>query len=183
MEISRTSRHLAVFGIALGTLLLAGCSTPPGGNTAVSQQTAPSQPIPAIEPKLTPAPASSPSSDKRPDWPAWVLADCTPSSQMDPGPQARYRKSPVIRANWFPDGLRTMVVFRLEVTPQGELGRVAYLPADTDPRIVKAITQSLRSWKFKPGMRQGQAVTSCVEQPYELIFPPQPIPAGPDSAP
>ncbi|MDR2298715.1 MAG: energy transducer TonB [Comamonas sp.] len=177
MEISRTSHHLAAVGIALGTLLLAGCTTLPGGNYAVSQQTAPSQSTPPVEPE------SSPASDQRSDWPAWVLSDCTPSSQMDPGPQARYRKSPVIRANWFPDGLRTLVVFRLEVTPQGELGRVAYLPADTDPRIVKAITQSLKSWKFKPGMRQGQAVTSCVEQPYELIFPPHPEPAASDSAP
>ena len=75
------------------------------------------------------------------------------------------------------------MVFRLEVTAQGQLGRVAYQPADADPRIVKSILQSLKRWQFKPGMRQGQPVTSCFEQPYELVFPrvqeidPEPKPA------
>lgn len=159
MEISRSPRQLTTFSIALGALLLAGCTLP----------LAPT-PSPTPLPASTPAPAQ-PSDDKSSDWPAWVLADCTPASQMEPGPQARHRRSPVIQASWFPDGLRTMVVFRLEVTPQGELGRVAYLPTDTDPRIVKAIMQSLKRWKFKPGLRQGQPVTACFEQPYDLIFP------------
>jgi hypothetical protein len=69
------------------------------------------------------------------------------------------------------------VVFRLEVTAQGQLGRVAYQPADADPRIVKSIMRSLERWKFKPGMRQGQPVTSCFEQPYQLVFPRQEIDA------
>ncbi len=67
------------------------------------------------------------------------------------------------------------MVFRLEVTAQGQLGRVAYLPADTDARIVKSIMRSLERWKFKPGMRQGQAVTACFEQPYQLVFPRQEV--------
>jgi hypothetical protein len=35
--------------------------------------------------------------------------------------------------------------------------------------------RSLERWKFKPGMRQGQAVTACFEQPYQLVFPRQEV--------
>jgi hypothetical protein len=62
------------------------------------------------------------------------------------------------------------VVFRLEVTAQGQLGRVAYQPADTDPRIVKSIMRSLERWKFKPGMRQGQPVTPASSSPTNWCF-------------
>jgi hypothetical protein len=96
----------------------------------------------------------------------------TPPAQLDQQPPRRHT-TPFISAHWFPNGLETTVVFRLEVTAQGQLGRVAYQPADTDPRIVKSIMRSLERWKFKPGMRQGQPVTSCFEQPYQLVFPRQ----------
>lgn len=168
MHIPRFPRPAAACAAVLGALLLAACTTPPVSGSAGSA--AAPQPAAASEPAA--AAASTPSSRATPSrWLAWLHEDCTPASQMDVGPQARYRRPPVIHASWFPDGLRTHVVFRLEVTPQGKLGRLAYLPADTDPRIVTAIMQSLQRWKFRPGMRQGRPVTACFEQPYDLVFP------------
>lgn len=43
MEISRTSRHLAVFGIALSALLLTACTTPPASKSPWAECTAASE--------------------------------------------------------------------------------------------------------------------------------------------
>lgn len=98
--------------------------------------------------------------------------ECVPLSQLDQQPRLSRQTSPTIQSSWFPKGLHTTVTFLLEVTPQGGLGRVLWQPANADTRIVNAIQKSLMRWKFKPGMRQGQPATYCLEQPYELIFPP-----------
>jgi hypothetical protein len=164
MEISRHPRCLAACSTVLAALLLGACA----GNPAIPPQ--------AVEPPPEPQAESAPASSGQTEgWPAWIAADCIPPGQLDRSPQARQRRTPVIHVHWFPQGLETRVVFRLEVTPQGKLGRVAYLPADTDPRIVAAIMRSLQRWKFEPGMRQGQPVTACFEQPYALSFPRQDI--------
>ncbi|MDH1473438.1 energy transducer TonB [Comamonas thiooxydans] len=179
MDISRTSHLAAACAASLTALLLGACSH-------LSDGSQPKQPpnagIPSTvsgQPEPTPAPPLD-TQHRRPqsmEWPAWIKADCTPLAQLDRQPQPRRHTTPFISAHWFPNGLETTVVFRLEVTAQGQLGRVAYQPADADPRIVKSILQSLKRWKFKPGMRQGQSVTSCFEQPYQLVFPRQEIDA------
>ena len=97
-------------------------------------------------------------------------AECTPASQLDTETKVLYRSQPRIQPHWFPDGLHTRVVYQFEVTPEGKMGRKIYEPADADPRIVKAIERSFQYWRFKPASRNGQPVTTCFEQPYELIF-------------
>ena len=97
-------------------------------------------------------------------------AECTPASQLDTETKVLYRSQPRIQPHWFPDGLHTRVVYQFEVTPEGKIGRKIYEPADADPRIVKAIERSFQYWRFKPASRNGQPVTTCFEQPYELIF-------------
>ncbi|UNV88887.1 MULTISPECIES: energy transducer TonB [Comamonas] len=167
MDTSRHSRCLAAYAAyaaVLGALLLSACA----GNPAMAPKVADITPQPQAD-------SASASGGQTVNWPAWIKADCTPPAQLDRQPQPRRHTTPFISAHWFPNGLETTVVFRLEVTAQGELGRVAYQPADTDPRIVKSIMRSLERWKFKPGMRQGQPVTSCFEQPYQLVFPRQEI--------
>ena len=171
MDFTRTP-HLAA--ASLLSLLLGACSSLPDDSQPKPLARADTPDTVSPKPELTPAPASP----KRPqsmEWPAWINADCTPPAQLDQQPRPRRHTTPFISAHWFPNGLETTVVFRLEVTAQGQLGRVAYQPADTDPRIVKSIMRSLERWKFKPGMRQGQAVTACFEQPYQLVFPRQEV--------
>lgn len=164
MDTSRHSRCLAAYAAVLGALLLSACA----GNPAMAPKVADITPQPQAD-------SASASGGQTVNWPAWINADCTPPAQLDRQPQPRRHTTPFISAHWFPNGLETTVVFRLEVTAQGQLGRVAYQPADADPRIVKSILRSLERWKFKPGMRQGQPVTSCFEQPYQLVFPHQEI--------
>ncbi|MEX8192450.1 energy transducer TonB [Comamonas guangdongensis] len=165
MEISRHSRCLALCTSFLTALLLGACAG------AIPPQ--------AVEPTPEPQADSTPASSGQAEgWPAWIAADCIPPGQLERSPRAQQRGTPVIHANWFPQGLQIQVVVRLEVTPQGELGRVAYLPAGTDPRIMAAITRSLKRWKFEPGMRDGKPVTACFEQPYALSFPRQDIPSS-----
>lgn len=137
---------------ALAALMLGGCTT-----------TAPSKPSKTQSVETT---VSQPSRPQSTD------SQCVALSQLDQQPQLRRHTRPLIQSNWFPDGLTTKVTFLLEVTHEGKLGRVTWQPTDADPRIVNAIQKSLARWKFKPGMRDGQPVTSCFEQPYELIFPP-----------
>jgi hypothetical protein len=170
MDISRTSHLAAAFFAQLAArslLHLSDGSQPKPPSAGISQTV-------SGQPELTPAPAISTASTEHG---MACLDQCrlhTPA-QLDQQPQPRRHTTPFISAHWFPNGLETTVVFRLEVTAQGQLGRVAYQPADTDPRIVKSIMRSLERWKFKPGMRQGQPVTSCFEQPYQLVFPRQEI--------
>ena len=152
MPISNFSRPAAIGAITLATLMLGACTTvapDKPGNTESAQATV-----------------------SQPSWPEWTRTECVPMAKLDQQPQLRRQTSPIIQSSWFPKGLSTTVTFLLEVTPQGTLGRVLWQPAKTDPRIVKTIQNSLTRWKFKPGMRQGQPVTTCFEQPYELIFPP-----------
>ena len=172
MDFTRTP-HLAA--ASLLSLLLGACSSLPDDSQPKPLASADTPQTVSPKPELTPAPAASPKRPQSMEWPAWINADCTPPAQLDQQPRPRRHTTPSISAHWFPNGLETMVIFRLEVTAQGELGRVAYQPADTDPRIVKSIMRSLKLWKFKPGMRQGQAVTACFEQPYQLVFPRQEI--------
>lgn len=179
MDISRTSHLAAACAASLTALLLGACSHLSDGSRLKPDAVADTPAIVSAQPELTPAPAAPLDAQSKPprstEWPAWINADCTPPAQLDQQPRPRRHTTPFISAHWFPNGLETTVVFRLEVTAQGELGRVAYQPADTDPRIVKSIMRSLERWKFKPGMRQGQPVTSCFEQPYQLVFPRQEI--------
>ncbi|OAD85604.1 hypothetical protein ATN89_02535 [Comamonas thiooxydans] len=175
MDISRTSHLAAACAASLTALLLGACSHLSDGSQPKQPPNAGISSTVFGQPEPTPAPPLD-TQHKRPqsmEWPAWINADCTPPAQLDRQPQPRRHTTPFISAHWFPNGLETTVVFRLEVTAQGELGRVAYQPADADPRIVKSIMRSLERWKFKPGMRQGQPVTSCFEQPYQLVFPRQ----------
>lgn len=179
MDISRTSHLAAACAASLTTLLLGGCSQLSDGSRLKPDRTADTPGIVSAQAEPTPAPAAPLGAQSKPirntEWPAWINADCTPPAQLDQQPRPRRHTTPFISAHWFPNGLETTVVFRLEVTAQGQLGRVAYQPADADPRIVKSILRSLKRWQFKPGMRQGQAVTACFEQPYELVFPRQEI--------
>lgn len=150
MRIPQQSSPALICTIVLAALMLGACSTAPGsGKDTKDTETVRAQPA----------------------WPEWTRTDCIPLSQLDRQPRLRRHTSPIIQAQWFPDGLQTSVTFLLEITPQGELGRVLWKPVDTDPRVIKAIQKSLVRWRFEPGMRQGQPVTSCYEQPYELIFP------------
>lgn len=177
MDISRTSHLAAACAASLTALLLGACSHLSDGSQPKQPPNAGISSTVSGQPEPTPAPPLD-TQHKRPqsmEWPAWINADCTPPAQLDRQPQPRRHTTPFISAHWFPNGLETTVVFRLEVTAQGQLGRVAYQPADADPRIVKSIMRSLERWKFKPGMRQGQPVTSCFEQPYQLVFPRQEI--------
>lgn len=177
MDISRTSHLAAACAASLTALLLGACSHLSDGSQPKQPPNAGIPSTVSEQPEPTPATPLD-TQHRRPqsmEWPAWIKADCTPPAQLDRQPQPRRHTTPFISAHWFPNGLETTVVFRLEVTAQGELGRVAYQPADTDPRIVKSIMRSLERWKFKPGMRQGQPVTSCFEQPYQLVFPRQEI--------
>ncbi|MCO8249980.1 energy transducer TonB [Comamonas thiooxydans] len=177
MDISRTSHLAAACAASLTALLLGACSHLSDGSQPKQPPNAGISSTVFGQPEPTPAPPLD-TQHKRPqsmEWPAWINADCTPPAQLDRQPQPRRHTTPFISAHWFPNGLETTVVFRLEVTAQGQLGRVAYQPADADPRIVKSIMRSLERWKFKPGMRQGQSVTSCFEQPYQLVFPRQEI--------
>ncbi|KOC28518.1 hypothetical protein GL58_25220 [Comamonas testosteroni] len=172
MDFTRTP-HLAA--ASLLSLLLGACSSLPSDSQPKPLANANTPDTVSPKPEPTPAPAASPKRPQSMEWPAWINADCTPPAQLDQQPRPRRHTTPIISAHWFPNGLETTVVFRLEVTAQGQLGRVAYQPADTDPRIVKSIMRSLERWKFKPGMRQGQAVTACFEQPYQLVFPRQEV--------
>ena len=172
MDFTRTP-HLAA--ASLLSLLLGACSSLPGDSLPKPLANADIPDTVSPKPELTPAPAALPKRPQSMEWPAWINADCTPPAQLDQQPRPRRHTTPHVSAHWFPNGLETTVVFRLEVTAQGQLGRVAYLPADTDARIVKSIMRSLERWKFKPGMRQGQAVTACFEQPYQLVFPRQEV--------
>ena len=174
MHSTRTP-HLAA--ASLLSLLLGACSSLPDDSQPKPLASADTPQTVSPKPELTPAPAASPKRPQSTEWPAWIHADCTPPAQLDQQPRPRRHTTPFISAHWFPNGLETTVVFRLEVTAQGQLGRVAYQPADTDPRIVKSIMRSLERWKFKPGMRQGQPVTACFEQPYQLVFPRQAVDA------
>ena len=177
MDISRTSHLAAACAASLTALLLGACSHLSDGSQPKQPPNAGISITVSGQPEPTPAPPLD-TQHRRPqsmEWPAWIKADCTPPAQLDRQPQPRRHTTPFISAHWFPNGLETTVVFRLEVTAQGELGRVAYQPADTDPRIVKSIMRSLERWKFKPGMRQGQPVTACFEQPYQLVFPRQEV--------
>ncbi|WP_291595615.1 energy transducer TonB [Comamonas sp.] len=160
MDISRHSRCLAAYAAVLGALLLSACA----GNPAMAPKAADITPQPQAD-------SASASSGQTGNWPAWINADCTPPALLDQQPRPRRHTTPHVSHHWFPNGLETTVVFRLEVTAQGQLGRVAYQPADTDPRIVKSILRSLERWQFKPAMRQGQPVTACFEQRYQLVFP------------
>ncbi|EHN63840.1 MULTISPECIES: energy transducer TonB [Comamonas] len=173
MDISRTS-HLAA---ALATLLLGACSHLSDGSQPKLPPDAGTPSTVSERPEPTPAPSLNTQRKRSQsmEWPAWINADCTPPAQLDQQPRPRRHTTPSISAHWFPNGLETTVVFRLEVTAQGQLGRVAYQPADADPRIVNSIMRSLKLWKFKPGMRQGQPVAACFEQPYQLVFPRQEI--------
>ena len=103
--------------------------------------------------------------------PNWDTSYCAKKSEQDVAVKVLRRTSPKINANWFPEGVTVNVVFLLEVTPESKLGRVAYFPSDTDARLVKAVTTSLRQWRFKAASYQGQPISTCLEQPYELIFP------------
>ncbi|WP_255576382.1 energy transducer TonB [Comamonas sp. Y33R10-2] len=156
MTIATFSRPAALRALtitsALAALMLGACTTTAPGKPSHTQ---------SVETTVS-----------QPSWPQWTGTECAPLSQLDQQPQLRRHTRPAIQSKWFPDGLTTKVTFLLEVTHEGKLGRVTWQPADTDPRIVNAIQKSLARWKFKPGMRDGQPVTSCFEQPYELIFPP-----------
>ena len=177
MDISRTSHLAGACAASLTALLLGACSHLSDGSQPKQPPNAGISSTVSGQPEPTPAPPLD-TQHRRPqsmEWPAWINADCTPPAQLDRQPQPRRHTTPFISAHWFPNGLETTVVFRLEVTAQGQLGRVAYQPADADPRIVKSIMRSLERWQFKPGMRQGQPVTSCFEQPYQLVFPRQEI--------
>ena len=98
------------------------------------------------------------------------FAECTPASQIDTHAKVRTSTNVHIDPDWYPEGARITVTYQFEVTPEGKMGRKIYQPADADPRIIKAIERSFARWRFTPAMRNGQAVTSCFEQPYELVF-------------
>ncbi len=159
MTHSRFARSLAISSLTLGALLLSACTTPPVSVTA-----------PVTTPEIA---TSDKPQDSTPTkvGPNWDTSYCAKKSEQDVAVQVLRRTSPKINANWFPEGLTANVVFLLEVTPESKLGRVAYFPPDTDARLVSAVTTSLRQWRFKAASYQGQAVSSCLEQPYELTFP------------
>lgn len=175
MDISRTSYLAAACAAALTSLLLGGCAHLFDGSRLKPDPAADAPAIVSAQPELSPAPVAPLDAQSKPprstEWPAWIKADCTPPAQLDQQPRPRRHTTPHVSHHWFPNGLETTVVFRLEVTAQGQLGRVAYQPADTDPRIVKSILRSLERWQFKPAMRQGQPLTACFEQRYQLVFP------------
>ena len=155
MTHSRFARSLTATSLTLSALLLSACTTPP-----VSVET-PEVATPVKPQDSTPAEVS----------PDWDTSYCAKKSEQDVTVKVLRRTSPKINANWFPEGLKAKVVFLLEVTPESKLGRITYFPPDTDARIVKAVTTSLRQWRFKAASYQGEAVSTCLEQPYELIFP------------
>ena len=155
MTHSRFARSLAITSLISGALLLTACTTPPASVTT------PDFPVSDKPQDSTPVEVS----------PKWDTSYCAKKSEQDVAVQVLRRTPPKINANWFPEGLKANVVFMLEVTPESKLGRVAYFPPDTDERLVKAVTTSLRQWRFKAATYQGQPVSTCLEQPYELIFP------------
>ena len=155
MTDSRFARSLAITSLISGALLLTACTTPPASVTTPDIATS-DKPQDSTQVEVSPN---------------WDTSYCAKKSEQDVAVQVLRRTSPKINANWFPEGLKAEVVFLLEVTPESKLGRIAYFPPDTDARIVKAVTTSLRQWRFKAASYQGQAVSTCLEQPYELIFP------------
>ena len=158
MTHSRFVRSLAISSLTLSVLLLTACTTP-----SLVKKTAD-----IAVPEASAQPEESTQATTRPDW---DTSYCAKKSEQDVTVKVLRRTSPKINANWFPEGLKAKVVFLLEVTPESKLGRIAYFPPDTDARIVKAVTTSLRQWRFKAASYQGQPVSTCLEQPYELIFP------------
>lgn len=119
--------------------------------------------IAATSALLLSACSTTPPSQK--PWP-----ECTPASQIERPAVVRTYPHPRINPDWYPEGAHIKVVYQFEVTPEGKMGRKIYKPADADPRIISAIERSFTRWRFKPALRNGQPVTSCFEQPYELIF-------------
>ena len=158
MTHSRFARSFAISSLTLSALLLTACTTP-----SLIEKTAD-----IAAPEASAQPTESTQATTRPDW---DTSYCAKKSEQDVTVKVLRRTSPKINANWFPEGLKAKVVFLLEVTPESKLGRIAYFPPDTDARIVKAVTTSLRQWRFKAASYQGQPVSTCLEQPYELIFP------------
>ena len=162
MTHSRFVRSLAISSLTLSALLLTACTTPPMAEKRAEKA------ADIAVPEASAQPTESTQATTRPDW---DTSYCAKKSEQDVTVKVLRRTSPTINANWFPEGLKAKVVFLLEVTPESKLGRIAYFPPDTDARIVKAVTTSLRQWRFKAASYQGQPVSTCLEQPYELIFP------------
>lgn len=98
------------------------------------------------------------------------FAECTPASQVDTPAKIKTSSNVRIDPDWYPEGALVKVVYQFEVTPEGKMGRKIYQPEDADPRIIKAIERSFARWRFTPALRNGQPVTTCFEQPYDLIF-------------
>ena len=155
MTDSRSVRSLAITLLISGALLLSACTTPPA-SVATPEVVTSDKPQDSTQVEVSPK---------------WDTSYCAKKSEQDVAVKVLRRTSPKINANWFPEGLKAKVIFLLEVTPESKLGRIAYFPPDTDARIVKAVTTSLRQWRFKAASYQGQPVSTCLEQPYELIFP------------
>ncbi len=112
-------------------------------------------------------------------------AECTPASQIDKPAVVRTYPHAKLDPQWYPEGAKFTVVYQFEVTPEGKMGRKNYKPADADPRIIAAIERSFTRWRFKPAISNGQPVTTCFEQPYELIFEdlsPKPAPQAPEKS-
>ena len=96
--------------------------------------------------------------------------ECAAASELDAPTQVLRKGMPKISPDWDPDGKKVTVVLTFEVTPEGKMGRKIYKPAEADPRIIKAIERSFSQWRFKPGTSNGLPVSTCFEQPYDLIF-------------
>ena len=168
--------HLSL-GFSLAALVLvSGCSVTAvqDSEAAAATQTATVAAKAADASRTPPAPATEatpaekPGSSPQPDW---VENDCIPGALLDTPARVSQRRNPKILAKWFPEGKRIELSVVMEVTPEGRLGRLAFSSSDTDPRVLEAILQSFQGWRFKPGIKNGQPVTTCFEQPYDLTFP------------
>ncbi len=188
-EIARApnGQRLALWTALVGSVIVAGCAAP--GRSGVPEHTASG--LPRVSEPAASAPAkehspgdsgnTSPSGNAHPALTApysaltntrWVQTDCPASSSLDVAPQALQRRAPRIKADWFaPNDKRLEMSVILQVGPDNRLQRVGIRPADAHPKVIAALLTSFKSWRFKAGQRDGQPVSACLDQPYEIVIP------------
>lgn len=67
-------------------------------------------------------------------------------------------------------GYQGVVLLRVEVLADGRVGRVEISHSAGHEVLDRAALESVRSWRFEPGRREGRAVTMSVEVPVRFVL-------------
>jgi periplasmic protein TonB len=125
-------------------------------------------PPPAAAPVDTPARPVAPINDASSPPPA----SQRPSQAMATGsvPQPIERVQPKYPAEAMRRNETGTVLVRLEVGADGEPTDVSIARSSRSRALDRAAMQAARQWRFRPAQRDGQAVSSTVEVPFEFAL-------------